>query len=159
MHFYGESITRNITRKSHGKTAVFLVQVFDFCAFLIDDIFVYTLQDGASWLPAANRFDVAVRNSEGMHLRSCMMSQVMKAEGRETGVAEGSFKAEVWNKIRGKVMEKDGKIAEALMKKKKATEYAIMSEDRSRRSWSAAHPAYMGTSLCPDPRYRGGSTE
>ena len=50
------------------------------------------------------------------------------------------------------------KVANALKKKMKATDYAIMSEDRSRRSWSAAHPAYMGTSLCPDPRYRGGDT-
>ena len=39
------------------------------------------------------------------------------------------------------------KVANALKKKMKATDYAIMSEDRSRRSWSAAHPAYMGTSL------------
>ena len=36
--------------------------------------------------------------------------------------------------------------------------YAAMSEDKGRHSWSAAHPAYMGTSLCPDPRYRGGDT-
>ena len=54
--------------------------------------------------------------------------------------------------------EWDEKIAGAMMKKRKETEYAIMSEDRSRRSWSAAHPPYVGTSLCPDPRYRGGDS-
>lgn len=52
--------------------------------------------------------------------------------------------------------EWDEKIAGAMMKKRKETEYAIMSEDRSRRSWSAAHPAYAGTSLCPDLSQRGG---
>ena len=51
------------------------------------------------------------------------------------------------------------KVANALKKKMKATDYAIMSEDRSRRSWSAAHPPYAGTSLCPDPRYRGGDSK
>ena len=54
--------------------------------------------------------------------------------------------------------EWDEKIAGAMMKKRKETEYAIMIEDRSRRSWSAAHPPYAGTSLCPDPRYRGGDS-
>lgn len=50
----------------------------------------------------------------------------------------------------------DEKVAKALKKKKQETEYAAMSEDKGRHSWSAAHPAYMGTSLCPDLRYRGG---
>lgn len=49
----------------------------------------------------------------------------------------------------------DEKVAKALKKKNQETEYAAMSEDKGRHSWSAAHPAYMGTSLCPDPRYRG----
>lgn len=48
------------------------------------------------------------------------------------------------------------KVAKALKKKNQETWYAAMSEDKGRHSWSAAHPAYMGTSLCPDPRYRGG---
>ncbi len=52
----------------------------------------------------------------------------------------------------------DEKVAKAMMKKRKATEYAIMSEDRSLRSWSASHLPYTGTSLCPDPRYRGGDS-
>lgn len=52
----------------------------------------------------------------------------------------------------------DEKVAKALKKKNQETEYAAMSEDKGRHSWSAAHPAYMGTSLCPDPRYRGGDT-
>lgn len=52
----------------------------------------------------------------------------------------------------------DEKVAKALKKKNQETEYAIMSEDKGRHSWSAAHPAYMGTSLCPDPRYRGGDS-
>ena len=50
--------------------------------------------------------------------------------------------------------EWDEKIAGAMMKKRKATEYAIMSEDRSLRSWSASHLPYTGTSLCPDPELR-----
>lgn len=50
----------------------------------------------------------------------------------------------------------DEKVAKALKKKQQETEYAAMSEDTGRHSWSAAHPAYMGTSLCSDPRYRGG---
>ena len=53
----------------------------------------------------------------------------------------------------------DEKVAKALKKKNQETEYAAMSEDKGRHSWSAAHPAYMGTSLCPDPRYRGGDTK
>ena len=52
----------------------------------------------------------------------------------------------------------DEKVAKALKKKNQDAEYAAMSEDKGRHSWSAAHPAYMGTSLCPDPRYRGGDT-
>lgn len=48
------------------------------------------------------------------------------------------------------------KVAKALKKKNQETWYAAMSEDKGRHSRSAAHPAYMGTSLCPDPRYRGG---
>ena len=51
----------------------------------------------------------------------------------------------------------DEKVAKALKKKNQETEYAAMSEDKGRHSWSAAHPAYMGTSLCPDPRYQGDS--
>ena len=47
----------------------------------------------------------------------------------------------------------DEKVAKALKKKNQDAEYAAMSEDKGRHSWSAAHPAYMGTSLCPDPRY------
>lgn len=35
-------------------------------------------------------------------------------------------------------------------------EYAAMSKDRGRYSWSAAHPAYAGTSLCLDLSQRGG---
>lgn len=50
----------------------------------------------------------------------------------------------------------DEKVAKAMRKKKHAAEYAAMSKDRGRYSWSAQHPAYMGTSLCLDPRYRGG---
>lgn len=41
----------------------------------------------------------------------------------------------------------DEKVAKALKKKNQETEYAAMSEDKGRHSWSAAHPAYMGTSL------------
>lgn len=52
----------------------------------------------------------------------------------------------------------DEKVAKAMKKKKQDAEYAAMSEDKGRHSWSAAHPAYTGTSLCPDPRYRGGDT-
>ncbi|MBS5511910.1 MAG: hypothetical protein KHX30_11470 [Clostridium sp.] len=52
----------------------------------------------------------------------------------------------------------DEKVAKAMKKKKQDAEYAAMSEDKGRHSWSAAHPAYMGASLCPDPRYRGGDT-
>lgn len=52
----------------------------------------------------------------------------------------------------------DEKVAKALKKKNQDAEYAAMSEDKGRHSWSAAHPAYMGTSLCPDPSYRGGDT-
>lgn len=37
----------------------------------------------------------------------------------------------------------DEKVAKALKKKKQETEYAAMSEDKGRHSWSAAHPAYM----------------
>ena len=42
----------------------------------------------------------------------------------------------------------DEKVAKAMKKKKQDAEYAAMSEDKGRHSWSAAHPAYMGTSLC-----------
>lgn len=38
----------------------------------------------------------------------------------------------------------DEKVAKALKKKNQETEYAAMSEDKGRHSWSAAHPAYMG---------------
>ena len=44
----------------------------------------------------------------------------------------------------------DEKVAKAMKKKKQDAEYAAMSKDRGRYSWSAAHPAYMGTSLCPE---------
>ena len=36
----------------------------------------------------------------------------------------------------------DEKVAKALKKKNQETEYAAMSEDKGRHSWSAAHPAY-----------------
>lgn len=39
---------------------------------------------------------------------------------------------------------------------KREREYEAMIADRRPKSWSAAHPLYTGTSLCPDPRYRGG---
>ena len=45
---------------------------------------------------------------------------------------------------------------QAVLDSKKNGNSEAMSEDKGRHSWSAAHPAYMGTSLCPDPRYRGG---
>ena len=38
----------------------------------------------------------------------------------------------------------DEKVAKALKKKNQDAEYAAMSEDKGRHSWSAAHPAYMG---------------
>ena len=47
---------------------------------------------------------------------------------------------------------------QAVLDAKKNGNSEAMSEDKGRHSWSAAHPAYMGTSLCPDPRYRGGDT-
>ena len=50
----------------------------------------------------------------------------------------------------------DEKVAKAMKKKKQAAEYAAMSKDRGRYSWSAAHPAYAGTSLCLDLSQRGG---
>lgn len=43
-----------------------------------------------------------------------------------------------------------------LMHRKREGEHEAMIADPRPKSWSAAHPAYMGTSLCPDPRYRGG---
>ena len=48
------------------------------------------------------------------------------------------------------------KVAKAMKKKKQDAEYAAMSEDKGRHSWSAAHPAYAGTSLFPDLSQRGG---
>lgn len=38
----------------------------------------------------------------------------------------------------------DEKVAKALKKKNQETEYAAMSEDKGRHSWSAAHPATWG---------------
>ena len=49
----------------------------------------------------------------------------------------------------------DEKVAKMLKKKVQDTEYAAMSADRGKHSWSAAHPAYAGTSLCADPGYKG----
>ena len=57
----------------------------------------------------------------------------------------------------GNWMEKqkwDEKVAKAMKKKKQDAEYAVMSKDRGRYSWSAQHPAYAGTSLCPDTHCR-----
>ena len=38
----------------------------------------------------------------------------------------------------------DEKVAKAMEKKKQDAEYAAMSKDRGRYSWSAQHPAYAG---------------
>ena len=48
----------------------------------------------------------------------------------------------------------DEKVAKAMEKKKQDAEYAAMSKDGGRYSWSAQHPAYAGTSLRPDTHCR-----
>ena len=40
----------------------------------------------------------------------------------------------------------------------KQSTYVEMESQRP-ESWSATHPAYAGTGLCPDPRYRGGDSD
>lgn len=45
----------------------------------------------------------------------------------------------------------DEKVAKAMKKKKQDAEYAAMSKDKGRYSWSAQHP---GTSLCLDTHCR-----
>ena len=41
----------------------------------------------------------------------------------------------------------------------KQSMYAELEQSQRPESWSATHPAYAGTGLCPDPRYRGGDSD
>ena len=41
----------------------------------------------------------------------------------------------------------------------KQSMYAELEQSRRPESWSATHPAYAGTKLCPDPQGRGGDSD
>ena len=59
--------------KSHDKTVLLRKGFLNPRTLFIDDIFINSFKDRAAWLPSADGFNVAIRNSIGMHLGCCVM--------------------------------------------------------------------------------------
>ena len=66
--------------KSHDKTVLLRKGFLNPGTLFIDDIFINSFKDRAAWLPSADGFNVAIRNSIGMHLGCCVMPQVVEPE-------------------------------------------------------------------------------
>ena len=66
--------------KSHDKTVLLRKGFLNPRTLFIDDIFINSFKDRAAWLPSADDFNVAIRNSIGMHLGCCVMPQVVEPE-------------------------------------------------------------------------------